>query len=168
MSSEEEDKPVTETPGNALSLINRYHAAWLEHGTRITQRQNVIQIYLATAGIIFGFYFHATTNSTGQTEAISYFLLLGITFLSLSHASMIWMHNRVIQNLCSFMMKCEKHFQSAIKAEGGDTNDLFYFFDANNGKVPPFHVKQRIMNRIVSSIIFAVVILTAIMRLVHK
>ena len=87
-----------------LPLINRYHAAWLEHGTRIAQRQNIVQVYLATAGIIFGFYFHNSGSSSSGPD-INYFLLFGVTLLTVVCTLLLSMHYQVIQKLCGFMTK---------------------------------------------------------------
>jgi len=64
-----------------LPLVNRYHAAWIEHGTRVAQRQNAIQIYMASVTALLAFYFSGIgtskdpqiANETGK----ALFLFLG-------------------------------------------------------------------------------------------
>jgi hypothetical protein len=161
---------MTEVKNNAqkscecLPLINRYHAAWIEHGTRITQRQNVVQIYLATIGLIFGFYFNIVSADTKSGVGVNEFLLLSVMFMSASHAALIWVHNRVIQNLCRFMMRCEFHCREEISGQGESADDLFYFLDARAGRqqVHEFHSSQRFLHRLIVALVFGAVQLAAI------
>ena len=101
--------PVGNSPPSELELLplgSRYSAAWIEHGTRVTQRQNCIQIYLASAGIVFGFYALADAE---KQKAMAPLLMVGVSFLTIASAMLIHMHLRVMQRLCDFMMRCEKH-----------------------------------------------------------
>lgn len=137
--------------GELLPLINRYQAAWSEHATRIELRQNIFQRYLATAGLVFGFYFYSINPSTTintHCNSMDYFLLFGVTFITFVCNLLFWMHNIVIEKLCGFMMQCEKHASDEIYCIG---KDLFYFYDPENNKVHKYHGKQRIWQRIIFS-----------------
>ena len=76
-----------------LPLVNRYQAAWNEHGVRIAQRQGVMQMYLTVAGVIYGYWF----TSKGKPE-IDMFLAISITLLTVCSSALVWMHHRVLQH----------------------------------------------------------------------
>jgi hypothetical protein len=139
-----------------LPLANRYSAAWIEHGTRVAQRQSVIQMYLTAAGVIFGFWF-----TSKNRDDLSTFFTIAVTALTLSSASLIWMHNRVMQHLTWFMKNCEQYASKSIKA-CGPSIDLFYFSHDGSDTVKSFHSTQRTLHRIVLSVILATTNLSAI------
>jgi len=144
-----------------LPLVNRYHAAWIEHGTRVAQRQNAIQIYMASVTALLAFYFSGIgtskdpqiANETGK----ALFLFLGTLFLSVAGTVLVWMHHRVMQNLCAFMARCEKHAEDEIRQQStNQSDDLFYFYQPTEKKLHGFHAGQRLLHRIILTIIFAV------------
>lgn len=129
--------------GDPFPIGNRYSAAWVEHGTRITQRQAVMQMYLTAAGVVYGYWL----TNRGKPE-IDIFLAIAITLLTVCSSALIWMHNRVLQHLTTFMKNCEKCASRSIEAHGGSIN-LFYFYNKASGEVDAFHRKQRWYQRIV-------------------
>jgi hypothetical protein len=132
-----------------LTLVNRYQAAWNEHGVRVAQRQSVAQMYLAATAILFGFWFQ---KSEPERDGLAGFLVGAVSFLTLSSAAMIWVHNRVMQHLSRFMSDCEMAASKSIEAEGNGVN-LFYFCDPSKGRVKRFHAEQRSRHRIVLMLI---------------
>jgi heme/copper-type cytochrome/quinol oxidase subunit 4 len=140
-----------------LPLVNRYHAAWIEHGTRVAQRQNAVQIYLASVTALFGLYFSGIGQSDGKDSeiGIGHFLFFGTTFLSIAGTSLVWMHHRVMQNLCAFMARCERCAVDEIRQSAAqNSEDLFYFYDYSTKKLQGFHAWQRLLHRIILSAIF--------------
>src|SRR5271165_1737608 len=87
-----------------IDLACKYAAAWGEHATRVEQRQAAVQIYLGSAAVIFGFYFN---RLQGNAVREAWFLLIGVTFLTVFTSSLLFLHHRVIQNLTSFLRRCE-------------------------------------------------------------
>jgi hypothetical protein len=143
--------PDTVTPTmKEFPLINRYHAAWLEHGTRITQRQSALNMHLVSCGVMFGYFVTSKENAT--------LLLYGVTAMTLATTAILWMHHRIMQRLCSFMSRCEKHAKTHIRQDGSGTDELFYFHAPSSGKVTKFHASQRLLHR---------VLLTSILWVVH-
>ncbi|MFO0979701.1 MAG: hypothetical protein U0996_25100 [Planctomycetaceae bacterium] len=142
-----------------LPLINRYHAAWIEHGTRVAQRQNAIQIYMASVAALFALSFAGVdrTKEGGNFSGIGHFLFLGTLFLSVAGTILVWMHHRVMQNLCAFMARCERHAAEEIKQlSTSASDDLFYFYQPSTNKLHGFHAGQRLLHRVMLSIIFDV------------
>jgi hypothetical protein len=130
----------------AIDLNTRYAAAWLEHNTRVEQRQNAIQLFLATAAGIFGFYFFGIPK---HEDALAWFLLIGVSSVSFFTSLLLWMHHRVIQHLTTFLRQCELAAGN-IAQEGKDGCHLFYWADPKDDDcVEPFHYKQRFLHRCV-------------------
>lgn len=191
-----------------LALVNRYHGAWLEQSTRVAQRQNVIQIYLASVTALFGFYFAnisglestrmpqsqaepagddtanpnsdpetaepetadgaSANNSTGSDAAldqkrrnIGRFLYFATLFLAIASTALVWIHHRAMQNLCGFMARCEKHANVEIRESGGQSNDLYYFYNPESHELHEFHSFQRRRHRVLISIIFLAPVVVA-------
>lgn len=94
-----------------VPLGNRYSAAWLEHSTRVAQRQNVIQIYITSSGAIFGIFFSSAQNNLN----CAIFLLVGVTILTWVSSVFLWLHHRVMQNLFNFMKDCERQTAEIIR-----------------------------------------------------
>ena len=143
-----------------LPLVNRYQAALVEHAARVAQRQNALQIYLATVVAIFGFYFAGTAFGETQSDdakpqiGVPEFLFWSTLFLSTSVTIIIWMHHHVMQNLCRFMSRCEKFCANEISKDGNGTNELFYFYDPDRDSLRGFHSRQRLLHRVLLSIMF--------------
>ena len=141
--------PTTEADGSPaaadLPLINRYHAAWVEHGTRVAQRQHCVQIYLASVAGLFVLYAAANGKQPGAAP----YLFVGVSFLTSATASLVYMHLRVMQRLCEFMRRCEKHAEQDIRQQASGTEELFYFYDPKTQNVRKFHGRQRMLHRVV-------------------
>jgi hypothetical protein len=100
--------------------------------------------------VIYGFWF------TSTKEEINLFLIAAITLLTLSSSALMWMHNRVMQQLSFFMKNCEQAAKDSIAAAGSTHSiSLFYFYSENGGTVDRFHRHQRLLHRIVLAIILA-------------
>ncbi len=159
------DSSRAPAPKEPLPLAGRYQAAWSEHSTRVAQRQAVVQMYLTTAGVIFGFWF--THNPSGGNQAqVDKFLTVGITILTFCSSLLMWLHNRVMFQLSNFMKNCEKSSAQSINQCGGGVN-LFYFYDKDSKESGPkevdrFHLHQRRYNRAVLAFIFSVTNIYAI------
>ena len=123
-----------------LPLTNRYHAAWAEYGTRIGQRQNVIQIYLTVAGVAFGFFFQKSDASRGMHD----FLALAMAALTVVCTAMIAMHHRAMGGLTEFMRDCER--AGAV--------ELGHFCDPKSGQMSAFQRRQGLLDRGVVLAIF--------------
>lgn len=145
-------------PAADLPLINRYQAAWVEHATRVAQRQNVVQIYLTAIGVFYGFWF------TKPGDMTSLYLVIGISFLSLCSSVLMAMHNRVMQKLSEFMKDCEHAAADMISGQCTDsgTKELFYFSNRGTTEVQTFHLRQRLFQRLVLALIFTIANLGAI------
>jgi hypothetical protein len=137
--------PPAPAPPDQLPLSAQYAAAWSEHSTRIAQRQSVIQMYLAAAGVIYGYYFSKSASERAQMAA---FFTAAITAITLGSSALMCMHNRVIMKLTEFMMKCEYRAAQSLKAQDRKIN-LFYFCDKEGYKIARFHEKQRRLHRTV-------------------
>jgi len=136
-----------------IPLGNRYSSAWLEHSTRIAQRQNVVQIYITATGVMFGFFF---SKSPLEPDSNVYlFLIVGVTFLTVVCSVFLWLHHRVMQHLLTFMKDCEQQAAAEqAKSSGNHTKYLFYFCSQTDNKnVDSFHSTQRCIHRIVLSLI---------------
>lgn len=132
-----------------LQLINRYHAAWLEHGTRVTQRQHVVQMYLTAVAVVFGFYFHADSKDV----ALCIFLIAGVTLMTGFTSLQLWLHNRALQHLGTFLYRCEQAAAASIREQARDGASLFYFSSPDGSGVDPFHGRQRSAHRAVHAAI---------------
>jgi len=100
-------------------------------------------MYLAVAGVIYGYYF---SRNAGERANIEVLFIGGITAITLASSLLMCMHNRVIGELTVFMMRCEECAAQSIKARGGKVN-LFYFYDDETGKLARFHTEQRMAHR---------------------
>jgi len=135
-------KPLLTGPAtDHISLSRRYQAAWGEHSVRIAQRQSVLQLYLATVGVIYTLWF----THLGKVDSAH--ISLAITVITLASSCLMAMHNRVIHQLTDFMKRCEQHSAPSIKCADGSPA-LFYFYDGHDG-VNKFHLIQRWYQRIV-------------------
>lgn len=150
--------PYNSDQPDPLPLANRYQAAWNENATRIAQRQAALQIYLLTAGVMFGFRY-----SGNRTEQIEDFFAVGMTLITYGCAAIMLMHNRVMGQLLRFMARCEKSAMASIEAQGRiadevetSTINLFYFYSKKTKGLDLFHETQRKLHRIVLSAILGV------------
>ncbi len=122
-----------------LPLGNRFAGAWQEHTTRISLRQNVVQIYLTVTGVVFGFYF--SKDQPGQE--LKLFMMLSITIATCYIAAIAWMHNRIIQELVKFMVNCETYSKQMNSSDG-----LYYFLKERGDGLRYFHAIQRNLQRL--------------------
>jgi len=116
---------------------SRYSAAWIEHGTRITQRQNVLQNYLfAWVGIV-GFYVHGHQTGGGDAS-LSIIIIVAACASTVLSSCLIAMHNVVIEWLVDFMCECERQAKDEIS--------IPYFSD-ESGNLARHHGLQRSAHR---------------------
>jgi hypothetical protein len=130
-----------------LPLGSRYQAAWGEHATRVAQRQSVIQMYLAVAGVIYGFWL-----ASDKTQTFKFFTG-PITVITFFTSLLIWMHNRVMQQLTDFMKRCEQSAGLSIELQACGQIHLFYFCDKDKINPDVFHKRQRLLHRCVLALI---------------
>jgi hypothetical protein len=124
-------------------MSTQYAAAWSEHSTRIAQRQSVLQMYLAAAGVVYGYYF---AKSPGERAPMAPFFTAAVTAITFGSAALMLLHNIVIKKLTEFMMKCENRAAETLKAQGRRINPL-YFCDEDGYGIARFHERQRLLHR---------------------
>ena len=125
-----------------LPLINRYYAAWIDRNTRVTQRQSIIQAYVAAIGVIFGLYYNTSiriqTSDLGSIEIdaqlkdVSIFLMLGISIIGAVTSQLLSSNYNAANNLCNFMMMCEVLERESISELSTEYKGLSY--NANEDK----------------------------------
>ncbi|MGA2808997.1 MAG: hypothetical protein ABSE87_12755, partial [Terracidiphilus sp.] len=134
--------PAAAVP-DPLPMSTQYAAAWSEHSTRIAQRQSVLQMYLAAAGVVYGYYF---AKSPGERAPMAPFFTAAVTAITFGSAALMLLHNIVIKKLTEFMMKCENRAAETLKAQGRRINPL-YFCDEDGYGIARFHERQRLLHR---------------------
>jgi hypothetical protein len=152
---------VTDSPQSqiqTLTLAARYQAAWAEHTARVAQRQNVLEFYLATAGVIFGYWF-----LSGKRDDLDVFVAVSVTITTCCASLLMSIHNRVLQHLCNFMKDCERACAVSIRGCGEAKVDLFYFWKDGTDEVDDFHRHQRYFHRAVLALILFATNLFAIL-----
>lgn len=112
---------------------SRMSAAWAELGTRMSLRQNVIQIYVTVAIGVFGFYFSQYANNRAPMGNLPEFLALSITLMTFISAVLIGVHDRVIANLKVFISTCEREAANTT----GYSSYVSYFADGNHRDTNP-------------------------------
>lgn len=103
-----------------VDLNARYNNAWFEVNTRLALRQNAISVY----AILMSF----VTAGMGLTGAggapIARWIAFLVPLLSLLFALLVFMHDRIMSNLCHFIRECEQ------LGNGGTTPLPNYLSDA--------------------------------------
>lgn len=133
------------------TLNQRHHAAWLEHGARMAQRQNAVQIFIGSSIVVFGFALQEPTALSGKVYTVrSWVVGVGIPVLALFAGSLIALHNAVILRLVDYMKGIENFLSESIEAP-----QQRYFSIATTGRVAPGHARHRFWHRVLlASIIF--------------
>jgi len=86
-----------------VDLNARYSNAWSEVNTRLGLRQNAISVYATLMSFVV-----AGMGLKGPTGAsIASLIAFLVPVLSLLFALLVFMHDRIIGNLCTFIKECE-------------------------------------------------------------
>ena len=136
-----------------IDVNTRYGSAWSEHNARLEQRQSAVQLYLAVASVLFGFYFNSRANGNLKDHSFEVFaLLIGVTFLTICTSSFLFLQNRVIQRIAGYLRACE----DADSEIGRNNKGLYYWANKNNQEViDKFHSSQRLYHRVLLSSILS-------------
>lgn len=137
-----------------VPLSVRYQAAWSEYSVRMGKRQDVMQIYLTVAGVIYGFWVQKALGVGAQFDVLNGAVLTAITLLTLFSAALLYLHNQAIQRLVAFMSDCER-YSASCDSDCGRRFGLFYFHDHANGKMLDWHFWHRFVYRSLAAVILA-------------
>ena len=90
----------------AVDLNSRYSSAWFEVNTRLTLRQSALSVYVSLISIVLVGIGLSKASASGAVVAT--YLPLLVPILSLGLAMQLYMHDKIIINLCNFIMLCEQ------------------------------------------------------------